>query len=353
MSAVKGMADNTNPLGVLLSLIDPKNEVDTPSWLLTNRDQILTRDFFEYAKRNGLGYILLQKMQASGFDLDPENATKLENEKQRIETIRKTISMLNDVSNETGINYVLIKMPNSIPHVPRDLDIFVPYKLRKDMIDSLEKHGMMLEHSSVAETSLKSERYVEVDIYSKICYFNFEFFDDKFFADSIEFRPLFDVKCPMLNEEGNLTLELLHDLFGHRNMTLLDFLNLNSLTKNHDVVEKSKRIATEYGWGPLFDLALDEFNTVKKRIYEDEENVPFPYVFDRKFILDCISTIDNLSLSIRQRSLIRVSLVLDEFIVRSKDIGLYEALRANSLTRRMGNSIAHSVRIMRGDRKTA
>lgn len=353
MLAVKGMADNTSPLRVLLSLVDPTNEIDPSSRLLTNKNHILTQDVLEYAERNGLGYILLQKMHKSGVDTGPKNADKLDIEKQRLETIRRTVTMLNKVSNETGIEYVIIKIPNSIPHVPRDIDIFIPYKKREEMISSLEEQGMKLEHSSAAETSLESERYVKVDIYSKICYFNYEFFDDNFFAESIEHRPVFSVRCPMLNDEANLVLEMLHDLFGHRNMTLLDFLNLNSLTKNHEVVERSKKIAENYGWGPLFDLALDKFNSIRKRVYEDGENVPFPYVFERKFILGCISTIDNLSLSMRQRSLIKVSLVLDEFIVRSKDIGLYEVLRANSLTRRMGNSIAHSVRIMRGDRKTA
>lgn len=353
MPAVKRISDNSDPLRVLLSLVDPMSEIEPPSRLLTNRDQILTRDIFDYAERNGLGYILLQKMQTSGVDIDPEYVAKLDIDKQRIETIRRTVMMLNDVSNDTGIDFVLIKMPNSIPHVPRDIDIFVPYKMRKEMIGSLEKHGMKLEHSSAAETSLESEQYVKVDIYSNICYFNFEFFDDNFFAESIEHRPLFNVPCPMLYDGANLTLELLHDLFGHRNMTLLDFLNINSLVRNHEVVERSKTIAEEYGWGPLFDLALDKISNVRKRVYEDGENVPFPYVFDRGFILDCVSSIDDLELSGSQKYFIGVSLLIDKVILKSRETGLYDNLRANGAVRRLANSLAHSVRIMRGDRKIA
>jgi len=349
----KENSGETDPFRVLLSVVDSTSEAESPRWRLTDDIAKRTEAVLEYAEKNGLGFAFLKYMKTAGLGINLENTRKLELEEQKIKAIRKTLLMLNEVSSESDIDYVVIKIPHSILHVPRDIDIFVPSKQRREMMSSLENQGMKLEHSSDVETSLKGEGYAKVDIYSKICYFNFDFLDDGFFSGSTGSQLLFDVKCPALQAEADLTLELLHDLFGHRNMTLLDFLNIKSLVEHEGIIEKSRMIAERSGWGRVFDLALDRYSAVRRSIYDDGASVSFPYLFDRGFILDCVSSIDGLALSGAQKTFISATLLADEIILKSKNSGLYDNLRANGAARRIANSLAHSIRVVRGDRKVS
>jgi hypothetical protein len=305
----------------------------------------------QYAKRNGLGYFILQRLETSGCELSDEMESDLHQERQRMGNLRRTLVLLNDISEGLDIELVTIKMPLKIPHIPRDIDIFVPGQNRQKMIDSLIDHGMKADHSSSVETSLRRKGYAKVDIYSSIQYFGFEFLDDDFFAKSTTHSPLFEIDSAVLSEEANLALTLLHDVFGHRSMTVLDYLDLRQILKTMKNVEDSRSIAKRYGWVRTFDLLHSNFLTIDAKVNDENEDVDFPLLFDRDFVLDCISAIDQMDLNVPQKGFIRVSLFLDELISRSKDNGMYDVFRANDYIRRLANSIAHSVRFMRGDRK--
>ena len=353
MSQKEHRTDPSSLLRLVVSAIEPGNGEDSPLWDVDGCEERLLASVLAYARRNGLEYFFLERWESLGLVSNTENRRQLRLHRQRISQIAKTIAMLNGISERSDLDYVIIKMPCMIPHVPRDIDIFVPDHMREEVIGSLISRGMRSEHSSSAETSLAGEGYAKVDVYSKICYFGFEFLDDDFFRTSTAHEHLFEIRCPVLEKTAGFTVELLHSLFGHRSMTLLDYLNMRLLMESVDNVESSRGIALKYGWGGVFDRAMENLSTIQDKIHDSDEALIFPFLFDREFILDCVSTIDGLCLSRRQRSLIKVSLVLDELIAQSKDSGLYEVLRANSLTRGVANSIAHSVRILRGDRKTA
>ena len=342
----------SNRLRVVLSVVDSHTEKDDTVLNLQDVDKNLLEAALDYAKRNGLGYFLLDKVKTLDLRLTQKNELELQREKRRIAAVRRTLDLLNKISERLRIDYVTIKTPYMIPHVPRDVDIFVLDAVREDMLGSLQESGMRFEHSSAVETTLRKDGYAKVDVYSRIVYFGFEFLDDDFFLESVTHRPLFDVRSPVLEERASFVLELLHSLFGHRSMTLLDFLNMELLMESIGNVETSRNIALRYGWVGAFDKALCNFNAIRSKSRSTDEVVTFPFLFDREFVLDCLSTIDGHSLSAAQKALINISLLVDGIVLRSEDSGLYQALKANDTVRRVANSVAHSIRAVRGDRKT-
>lgn len=343
--------DNLQPTKVVLTVVDSGNETDRFLRSLERSHKHLLEEAVSLAERNGLDEVFLRRMSSAGLNLGQQDKRKLEENRQKKLTIQRTIVLLNEVSESQGIRHVIIKMPYCIPHIPRDVDVFVPYEDRDLMIESLIESGMKVEYSSSAETTLRKEGYAKVDIYSRICYFEFDFLDDSFFSRSRMDHLLFDTPCPVLDETASFILQLLHCLFGHRSLTLLDFLDLKLLEDSIEDVERCRQVVREYGWEPLFNLAVDWMKNLRVSVYESGDDVPFPHLVSQDFVLHCISTIEGLSLSVSQRAFLRFSLLLDEWSLRLQGTELYDALRATPRVRRAVNDMAHSVRMLRGDSK--
>lgn len=345
-----GLAE-VQPLKVVLTVANLNNDLGSYLQHLDKNRRNLLENAVSLAERNGLGHVFLQRMIAAGLDLDKENEQRSEDNKRRIVRIRRTIALLDKISKDRGIDYAIIKMPYLIPHVPRDIDLYVPSKDRDLMIESLSENGMKLEHSSNVETTMRKDGYAKVDIYSRICYFSHDFLDDGFFLRNKLNRSLFDVQCPVLDETASFVLQLLHSLFGHRSLTLLDFLELKLLEERIGGMDGCRKIVREYGWEELFDISLNRLRELQESVYRSGYIISFPHIFNQDFILRCISTIEGLSPSGFEMALIKFSLFLDEWNLRMQGTKLYDALKGSNTARRVINEAAHSVRNLRGDRK--
>ena len=339
--------NNLDPMKVVLSVVDP----DYPVKVNIDRfrkDEKLFKAAVKLAERNGLYYYFIYKLNELGMDRPLSEEDRWKEENQRLSEFKETIKLLDKVSNDYRMDYIIIKACNAIPHIPRDVDIFVRHKDRTKIIKALEDNGMKCVISDVTETVLRKEGYIEIELYSKICYLGIDFIDESFFWESRVKDVMFEIEYSGLNNEANFLLMLIHRLLGHRSMSLLDFLHMNSL-KDDINIGVCRKHAHEKGWKSVFDLALNELNTLHEKIYEEGDVVPFPYLFDRNFMLKCVSEIDRLKMGKRNKIIFHISLIQDGIIHELQDSLLYNLLKYFKPTRTVISFFTRRVRKMRGD----
>ena len=337
-----------DPMKVVLSVVDPEYPVKVDIDRL-EKDEKLFKSAVKLAEKNGLYYYFILRLKELNEDLPLSEKDRWKEDNQRLFEFKETISLLNKVSNGYGIDYVIIKACNAIPHIPRDIDIFVRNEDRTRIIKALEDNGMKCVISDVTETVLRKEGYIDIELYSKICYLGIDFIDESLFWESNIKDMMFGIEYSGLNKEANFLLMLIHRLLGHRSMSLLDFLHMNSL-KDDINIDACRRYAHEKGWESVFDLALNKLNTLHGKIYREGEVVPFPYLFDRKFILECVSEINGLKMGKCVKIIFYISLIEDGIVCKLKDSFLYNLLKSFKPTRILIGFFTRQVRKMRGDR---
>ena len=339
--------NKSEPMKILLSVIDPEYPNDITVEEIA-KDRALLKSTIKLAERNGLYYYFIYKLKKLGVDPPLSENNRWKEENQRLSEFKETIKLLNTVSNDYGIDYIIIKACNAIPHIPRDIDIFVRNKDRTKIINALEDNGMKCVISDVTETVLRKEGYIEIELYSKICYLGMDFIDGNFFWESRIKDMMFEMEYSSLNKEANFLLMLIHRLLGHRSMSLLDFLHMKYL-RNDINIDVCRRHAYEKGWGSVFDLALNELNILYEKIYKEGSVVHFPYLYDRNFMLKCVSEIDGLRMGKRNKIIFHLSLIQDRFIHELKDSFSYNLLKSFKPSRVVITFFIRRVKKMRGD----
>ncbi len=342
------MAELT-PTGLILTLLDPEYAPGTDIIKVVGENKHLLKPAVKLAERNGLYYFLMRTFKELNLDLPFESEKRWQEENRRLEELKKTIRLLNDVAEECGVKYIWIKSCNRIPHVPRDVDIFVRKEEEEAIAAALAGEGMRYDQPSKIQVLLEKKGLLRVDIYTELCYFTVDFLSADFLWSSVIEDEMFGIVYPDLNREVDFLLCLVHALFGHRSMSLLDFLHMKSLRDSIDV-NTCKKVASENNWGSMFDLCLQEFDALRESIYEKGEPVRFPYIFKTSFVFHCASMIEGLHLNMLKKIALYISLSMDKLRASQRDTALYKLLRSFEPTRLLLNKIITIFRVMRGDR---
>jgi hypothetical protein len=337
---------------VVLSVIDPVylNRINTEE---VAKDRKKLKSAIKLAERNGLYYYFILRLMELNIDLSFLEEERWSEEERKLSDFKKTVTLLNDVSKDYGIDYILIKACTTLPHTPRDVDIFVHNGDKGKIIKALEDKGMKCEHSDDVDTTLTKGEYMKVDIYTGLCYFTVDFIDGGFLWDSCVVDRIFGIDYPGLSEEANFLVMLVHSLFGHRSMSLLDFLHMKSLMDNIQDMDICRKYAYERGWGKAFDLALRKIEAINERIYKEVEVVHFPYLFDRKFVFQCISGVGGLDMTRVNKIFLHISFILDRVGLELEDTAIYNLLKSFEPTRRLFLSMGYFVRNKRGDKRSS
>lgn len=341
--------DKKESMKLLLNIIDddyePNNSLDSD-----NVDKKLLSSAMKLSIKNGLYYYFSKRIKQINADLNFNESVNLET-KTELSKFKNTLDLIDHTCSSEKINYVLIKDCNTISHIPRDIDILVKKKDRKRMIQALEIKGMRLVQDSVAETSL-IDKNMKVDIYTEICYIGFEFIDVNFLLESQVPNQFFGQKYMGLTPEATFLLMLVHSLFGHRSMTLLDFLHLKNIKNDLDM-DICRKYAYKNRWGKVFDYVSQEFCKLEHTIYEEKKIVYFPYMFKKEFFMKCISEIDNSNLTFFNKVFISITFIQDGIINELKDTPLYNFVKNYEPARNLVNTFTASTKIMRGDKKSS
>ena len=343
--------NDLSPIEILLTIIYPSYQKRSSAEEII-KDRSLLRSVIQIAEKNGLYHLIIQKLSELNIDISALGNNRLENEEQRLLEFKETLMILNRISRDYEIDYILIKSCDSIPHIPRDIDIFVHRENRKKLVKALENLGMECIQSSITETSLKGE-HMKVDIYTEICYINTTFMEGSFLWKSRVINDkIFGIDLPRLNNEASFILMLVHSLFGHGSISLLDFLHMKNLRNNIQDIDICRKYAYEKSWGLTFDLGVKKLDNLDERIYNKLEIPPFPYCFDRGFRLKCVYGIEGLNLGNYAKMLLYFTIILDEVMFDLKESSLYDLLKSSELIANLVNHLTAFIKRMRGDEKS-
>lgn len=335
----------------VLAVVDSEYPVDFNIIEILNNEAFL-KAAVKYAEKNGLYYQFISGLSRFDISLNTSQEKRWLEEKEKLEDYKETIRILNKCSQKSKIDYVLIKACNSILHVPRDVDIYIRDKDQSKFIESLEKEGMACIHSDDVDTTLVKGEHMKIDLYTGLCYFTYEFIDSEFIFGSCEKDFIFAIEYPGLKPESNLLVILVHSLFGHSSMTLLDFLHMKSLISEINDINVCRNYAYSKGWGNTFDLTINEINRIIELIYVENKDLIFPYFFGRRFVFKCISGIQKLTLTNSNKLFLEASIFQDFIVVNLKNTPFYNTLRSFEPTRRVVSSVGYFIRNMRGDKRS-
>ena len=333
-------------LSTVLKVVDQK--CSTPTCLDDRKEY---NQVVYFAQKNGLYYKFVTGVTSGSSQIHNLDTEQWTITSERIGDCKQTIEFLDGVCNRYGIDFVLIKLFNTIQHVPNDIDIFVNRNDRKRLIHALEENGMEPLYSSVTETKLEGD-YVKTDIYTQVRHLGMDFLDDDLVWSSKTQNEFFGVEYPALNSNADLLMLIPHHILVHKRMTLLDFLHLRNRIREADTAW-CRDYAYERGWGRLFDLMLDHVSSLEQKIYEENEYVEFPYVFDTRFVLRCISESNGPNVNYYNKPFLYMSFYLQDLMYRTEGTYPYRFLRSVPLARRTVNSISSLLKVLRGDRKSS
>ena len=340
--------NNLNAMKALLSVLDTEyiEEVNIEEIV---KDKKLFKSAVRLAERNGLYYYFISRLRELNLDLPFLDEERWERENERLEEFKESIKVLNKASSEYGIDYILIKACDTIPHVSRDVDIFIRERNRVKIIDALKSYGMEYIDTSVTETILRKEGYIDIELYSRICYLGIDFIDEDFLFQSRITDTTFGIEYPNLNKEANLLLTIIHALLGHRRISLLDFLHIMNLRKKVNI-DICRQYAQRKSWESVFNLTLDKLDTLHEGIYKEGEIINFPYLFDRNFMMRCIFELGDLNTR-KLKMIFYISLIQDEIVEKSKNSCLYDVVKSHKSIEKFVTSFMNFINFkkMRGD----
>ncbi len=311
-------------------------------------DRKLLNEIIKFSDINGLYFGLMNRL-SEDFHFQPHNKNRWAIENKRFENFKNSLNFLNYLENQYGIDFFVIKSCNKISHIPRDIDIFVHENEKEKIFHILKSENMQIIYSNEVESSFRKSGCLKLDIYCKISYLSKEFIEPEFLWKCSERDNVFGINYRSLNDEANFLILLVHSIFGHRRMTLLDFLQFKSLMNTIDI-DTCKKYAERMGWGDLFNLGLERLLAIKKMIYIDGKPVEFPHLFDREFMLQGINSIDDIKMTTKERIFFNISLDIDRITHELMKSRFYEFFLTSQVCRNLYNSFGYYVRNKRGDR---
>lgn len=323
----------SSTLDSLLTVVEPSL---APSG---GEDQVDVESVLDLAAPNGLEYAVVENLRAA--ELRGTEAAS------RREALSETITTIDESACKAGVDYALIKDCNTVPHFPRDIDIFVDESDKEAILDALTEAGYEIEQTGQIETTVISDHGIPVDVYTRIQYFGMEFVDVDFLLDDTRRRTVYGTEYRGLSNEGELLVNLVHSFFGHRRVTLLDFVHLKRI--NRDGIDEAACLehAERMGWKSTYLYFRSVMTDLEKKL-RNGEPVSFPHLFDLRVM---IRSIDKLDAEISGYApSVMFSLWLDGVKLRIENTWVERAIKRAEPLRKMLLRIAYASRRARGDR---
>jgi len=341
---------NADALWLLLSTVDSGGLVGES----TKPDQVDPRTLeaaLDLAKVNGLHYAFVQSWIAVGGQLPEREASRRAGDRRAIAGLQSSIDILNDVSQELGIDYAVIKDVQTIDHVPRDLDIFVPEADRKSFLEGLLSRGYAFVYNDGAEVALGRPRSMRIDVYSRIHYLGRDFLDEAYLLGASAAEERHGRTYPGLTPEAAFLLDSIHGIFGHGAISLLDFLELRNLRIRAGDDGRLRVRAATFGWAGVYDLWRQRLSVLSTRVFIQRIPTEFPNRIDARFLLEAVGQLDGDRFTSRDRIALRASVAWDRIILLGETTGIQDRLVRSALVRSLANAAGHRLRTFRGDRK--
>lgn len=306
-------------------------------------------EILKYANQNGLLRPTLRKIGT--LDESSEYFSVWSEHSQYIEhSYFSALKLLEKIASVNGPIYSIIKACNLVEHIPRDIDVYVRLQDKHFFIELLRKFGYCVTQMDRIETKLEHPSYHKIDIYSGgIHYFDHLFIDDDFLMDNTVSGEVMGYTLPVLNPESEYIMNLIHSIFGHTRVTLLDVLHFRRMIDDEFRVSISYEYAKRMGWGEIFIESSNIIKTLLNDINSDQI-VIYPYTFPRELYFKWGFSFP--SLSNKGKIALVVSYYWDYYVSKFLNTNIFYIIRSNNLLRGIFNSIGNTIREVRGDDKS-
>lgn len=280
----------------------------------------------ELLQRNGLG--LLDNSTGGGCTGNYE---------QEIHGVTDSLEFINALYEDTEYEFCVIKLLDSVEHIPDDIDLFVSSEHKGDLIRRLEANGMAVSQSSETEVKLEGE-YLDIDIYTRVQYFGATFMEANQILRNTQTGAFFGQPFPQASRTTDLLILLPHAVFGHRRVSLLDICHVSCLM-SEETYECCQRQARLLGWNSVFEALWNRFNELIYYAATGRDIETYPHVFRAAFVIENVGQLrENLNYS--QYAIIYSYMAIERVFYLIEDTFVYKNLSryraVNWLTRRIG-----------------
>jgi hypothetical protein len=316
-------------------------------------DQPQIEKLMVYAEKNGLKYllvnILINNFKNSSILPTIESERALEIKKS--EKFKESLHFLTTLTTEHNIPYILVKSFDSFDHIPNDIDIFIKNEDRIRLIDLLSRHDMTCQQSSVTETKLQG-KFMNTDLYTRINYLGLDFVENDLLWKSVIDKQFSGEMYKGLNPAADLLMLIPHSLFGHRRMTLLDFLHFMTLKKHADI-EYCREYAIKQGWGYIFESFMALQESLENEILIKKTKIRFPFYYPKDLLMNSISHTKKFQFNLKNKFFFSLSFWAEGLVYSMEDGRIYNALKSNEKIRTLFNSMCSFFKRKRGDIKSS
>lgn len=282
-----------NPLALILYCIDKEYQRyhSTPLYKLKD-GEVNWGKILNVAEKNKLSYIFSKRVIEEGYSFNPVFYEALAKGRENISKLRQTLNFVFTLFKRLGKEFIVIKLYRGYPHITQDIDIMVKEKDFYDITQAFKAQGMVNLSEITRLKAIKSLQYrkyeavfwkeqlLQIELYANFSWARLPTLDSSLIWESPRIVDISGIRCPIPNYEADILLLLNHALFKDGNITLLDFLYINSLLNKNINVRSLLQQAEKYGWGNSLLTLISTLRDMYQAIYQSKSmpsNVKFPY----------------------------------------------------------------------------
>jgi hypothetical protein len=278
---------------------------------IISKKQVLC-DALKIARDDGLSYYFCKRLLEEGVKPTYEILKELDEQKRNVLKFRETLSFLSQFLKNERLDFRFIKLYRSVPYIPRDIDVLIKDYQFDDVLSAFNKIGADIKVYENEDISCKIGDLVKVDLYKGFYYFSSCFIDTEFLWKKPRIVHIQDICCQIPNSEADFLSTLIHALFGHGYLSLLDFLYAKSLLKESLDLNAIENHVKDHGWFYAYKMLTNVIQDIQRTLCLDSKatkHVNFPYRFPLNFIFKAFQ-----SLSFQVDKSIKFTFIVEKLI---------------------------------------
>jgi hypothetical protein len=347
---------SVNATSLVLYCLDPEFRIAHPDILNFAGDkEIAWLKALRIADENGLLYVFSRQLMQEDMRVPRELLRSIIFQEERLMIkLGKTLRFINSFFAETALDFMFIKLYRHVPYVPRDVDLLVKKKDGQRLIYELKKRNISVKISSGVESQFEKADLLRVDVYQGFVYLSHQFLDDEFLWRDSRMVDICGVNCRIPSLEADMLSLLVHALFGHRYLSLLDFLYAKELLHQGIDADRLFKKDEHRKGNYAFITMLATINRICQKLYSTNPSgsVDFPFVLSPKQVLQAIEGCVDVPIHAR----LKLSFILSTLFDRA--FNRYQIMRRSAeidVPDRMKNLLMRSIYTTRswaGDHKS-
>jgi hypothetical protein len=242
--------------------------------------------------------------------------------------LKRTLHFVNSFFHDIGLEFMFIKLYRHIPYVPRDVDLLIRKEDGQRIVRELGRNNILVKTSSDVESQFEKPGLLKVDLYQGFVYFSQQFLDDECLWHDSRIVDICGINCRIPSREADMLSLLVHALFGHRYLSLLDFLYAKELLGLGISADRLSSLCECRKGNYAFMTMLATINNICQELYSTNtiRSVDFPFVLSPRYVLQAIQGCKDIDIGTRRKLSFIISTLFDSAFNKYQLINRYAAV---------------------------